>query len=153
MARRAGSRIESLLLGGPDFQAGEHSSGRRGQALAEAAIAFPVLLIVAIGLVQFALFYHAQNVVTGAVQDGARVAAAEDRTIGDGIAHTQALLRAGLGRSAGAVSVRGEEGAEAVAVEARGQLRTIIPWVADVSLPLGARSVMGKERFRAGLGR
>ena len=41
----------------------------------EAAVAFPVLLMVAIGLVQFALFAHAQNVVTGAVQDGARVAA------------------------------------------------------------------------------
>ena len=52
--------------------------GQRGQALVETAIAFPLLLIAALGLVQFALFYHAQNVVTGAVQEGARVAAAEE---------------------------------------------------------------------------
>jgi Flp pilus assembly protein TadG len=118
--------------------------------MVEAAVAFPVLLIVAIGLVQFALYYHAQNVVTGAVQDGARVAAAEDRTVADGVAHAQALLRAGLGQSAGAVAVRGSDGGDAV--EAQGRLRTIIPWVADASLPLGARAVVSKERFRVGPG-
>lgn len=141
-----------LLLQGGLVSRGVHSA-RRGQVMAEAAIAFPVLLVVAIGLVQFALFYHAHNVVTGAVQDGARVAAAEDRTLADGVAHAQTLLRAGLGRSADAVAVQGAEDAEAVAVEARGQLRTIIPWVAGVSLPLEARSVMIKERFRADPGR
>ena len=123
-----------------------------GQAMVEAAVAFPVLLMVAIGLVQFALYYHAQNVVTGAVQDGARVAAAEDRTVADGVAHAQALLRAGLGQSAGAVAVRGSDGGDAVAVEAQGRLRTIIPWVADASLPLAARAVVSKERFRVGPG-
>ena len=122
----------------------------RGQALVEAALAFPVLLLVAIGLVQFTIFYHAQNVVTGAVQDGARVAAAEDHTVAEGTAHTQALLRAGLGPSAGSLAVQGSEGGDLVVVEARGYLRTIIPWVADVALPLGARSVMEKEKFRAG---
>ncbi|MBI4496655.1 MAG: pilus assembly protein [Chloroflexi bacterium] len=128
------------------------SGSERGQAMVEAALAFPLLLLVAIGLVQFALFYHAQNVVTGAVQDGARVAAAEDRTLEEGIAHANALLRAGLGRSAGEVTVGGIDGGDAIAVEARGRLRTIIPWVADATLPLWARSVASKERFRAGPG-
>ena len=45
---------------------------QRGSAMVESAITFPVLLMVGLGLVQFALFYHAENVVTGAVQDGAR---------------------------------------------------------------------------------
>ena len=76
----------------------------RGQAMVETALAFPLLLLVAVGLMQFALFYHAQNVVVGAVQDGARVAAAEDRSVDEGLAHAQALLRAGLGPSASAVS-------------------------------------------------
>ena len=126
---------------------------QRGQGMVEAAIAFPILLMVAIGLVQFALFYHAQTVVTGAVQDGARVAAAEDRTLAEGVAHARTLLQAGLGRSAGDVTVQGSEGVDAVVVEARGRLRTIIPWVADATLPLAARSAMSKERFRAGPGR
>ena len=112
--------------------------GERGQALVEAALAFPLLLLVAIGLVQFALFVHAQNVVTGAVQDGARVAASEDRPSATASPTREALLGAGLGRSArrrhGAA---GREGGDAVALEAQGRLRTIIPWVADATLPLG----------------
>jgi Flp pilus assembly protein TadG len=124
--------------------------GERGQAVTEAAIAFPVLLLVAIGLVQFALFAHASNVVTGAVQDGARVAAAEDRTLDDGVVYAQALLQAGLGRSARDVALSAVDGGEVVVVEAQGRLRAIIPWVADVTLPLKARAVMSKERFRAG---
>lgn len=125
-------------------------SSECGQAMVEAAVAFPLLLLVAIGLVQFALFVHAQTVVTGAVQDGARVAAAEDRTPADGVAHAQALLQAGLGRSASDVAVRAVEDSDVVVIEAQGRLRTIIPWVADASLPLGARAVMSKERFRVG---
>src|SRR5712692_7279098 len=80
-----------------------------GQVLLEAAIALPVLLLVAIGLVQFAIYYHAQNVVTLAVQDGARLAAAEDRSVAEGVAHAQALLQAGLGRTAREVTVQGSD--------------------------------------------
>lgn len=124
--------------------------GAPGQAMVEAAVALPLLLLVALGLVQFALFVHARGVVTGAVQDGARVAAAEGRTLGDGVAHAGDVLRAGLGQSAGAVAVRAIDGGDTVAVEARGRLRTIVPWVADATLPLEARAVVSKERFRVG---
>jgi Flp pilus assembly protein TadG len=124
----------------------------RGQVLVETAVALPVLLMVAIGLVQFALYYHAQNVVTVAVQDGARLAAAEDRTLADGVSHARALLRAGLGRSATDITVRGDDGGETITVEAQGRLRTIIPWVTDATVPLAARSVVSKERFRVRTG-
>lgn len=137
-------------MANPLSRARAAGGSERGQAMVEAAIAFPLLLLVAIGLVQFALFAHASNVVTGAVQDGARVAAAADRTLQDGVAHAQALLQAGLGRSAGDVALRGVDGGEVVVLEAQGRLRTIIPWVADASLPLSARAVMSKEHFRVG---
>lgn len=130
--------------------------GRRldlpGNALTETALAFPVLLIVALGLVQFAIFVHAQLVVTGAAQDGARVAAAEDRGLAEGITHTQALLQAGLGDHATGVAVRGSADDDVVAIEAEGRLPTIIPWVVETGLPLHARSVVSKERFRVGAG-
>lgn len=121
-----------------------------GQALVESALAFPILLLVAIGLVQFALYWHAESVITGAVQDGARVAAAEDSSVDDGVAHTHALLQAGLGRSAGDVTVQGSDSGATVKIEARGSLHLIIPWVGGASLPLQARSVMSKEQFRVG---
>ena len=124
----------------------------RGQAVVEAAVAFPVLLMVALGLLQFALFYHAENVMIGAVQDGARVAASGDRTLADGVSITQGILRAGLGQSAAGVAVQGIDGGDAIAIEARGHLRMIIPWVADAALPLWARSVVSREHFRVGPG-
>lgn len=119
-----------------------------GTSMVETAIAFPLLILVAVGVVQFALFVHAQNVVLAAAQDGARVAAAEDRTVGEGVAHAQALLRAGLGASAEAVSARGAEDGEVVMVETQGRLRLILPWFGDASLPLHAQAAMTKEHFR-----
>ena len=120
--------------------------------MVETAIVFPLLLLVTIGLVQFALFFHAQNVVMGAVQDGARVAAVEGRPVSEGVAHTQALLRAGLGPSVSLVSVQGTDTGDVVIVEAQGRLQLIIPWVGDGALPLHARAIVSKERFRGGPG-
>ncbi len=117
--------------------------------MVEVAVAFPLLLITALALLQFALFYHAENVVMGAAQDGARLAAEEDRSLDEGLAHTQALLRAGLGPSASDVSVTGADTGDMVAVEAQGRLRMIVPWIGDASLPLHARATFSKEGFRA----
>ncbi len=136
-------------LHGQGERCGRAGPAEEGQTLVESALAFPLLLAVALGLVQLALYYHSQNVVVGAVQDGARVAAAEDRTVAEGVAHSRAILQAGLGPSASEVTLRGTDGGDVVVVEARGRLHTIIPWVADSTLPLGARAVMSKERFRS----
>ena len=122
----------------------------QGQAMLEAALVLPMLLLVAIGLVQFALFAHAQHVVIGAVQDGVRVAAADGRTVSDGVSRTETLLQAGLGRSADQVRIQGREDGGRVVVEAEGNLRTIIPWMGEATLPLRGRATMAKEMFRAG---
>lgn len=132
----------------PRFRSGRASA----QALVEAAVAFPLLLMVAVGLVQFALFVHAQHVVTGAVQDGARLAAANDRSLADGVGRAQSVLQAGLGPTARDVGLHGTDGGDVVVIEAQGRLRTIIPWVGDNSLPLHARAAVSKERFRPGGG-
>jgi Flp pilus assembly protein TadG len=116
----------------------------------EGALAFVLLTLVALVLVQFALFVHAQNVVTGAVQDGARVAAAHDGSVDRGIAHARALVSAGLGAEAATVEVTGSAGGGSVTVEARGGLRLIILWVGDARVPLRARAVSQKEVFRVG---
>lgn len=121
-----------------------------GQAMVEVALVFPLLLIVAIGLLQFALYAHAENVVTGAAQDGARIAAEEGRTLDDGVNHTRAILQAGLGPTAANVTVTGSDGGDVVVITVTGRLRTMIPWVADATLPLKAQAVMSKERFRVG---
>ncbi|MDE3075994.1 MAG: pilus assembly protein [Chloroflexota bacterium] len=122
---------------------------QRGAVLVEAAITFPLLLMAAMGLMQFALFYHAQTVVAGATQDGARTAAADGATVDDGVHHAQELLTATLGQTA-TVTVQGRDLGNVVTIAARGQLHMVIPWVADATLPLQADAVMSKERFRVG---
>ena len=119
--------------------------------MAETAIALPLFLMAALAIVQFALFCHAQNVVTAAVQDGARVAAADNRSVADGVAHARALMRAGLDVEATPVDLRATDSGDTVVLEAQGRLRTIIPWVSDSTLPLAARAVVSKERFRPGV--
>lgn len=118
----------------------------------EAAIALPLLLLVAIGMVQFALYMHAETVVIGAVQDGARVAAAAQGSVPAGIQRTQTLLQAGLGADARHLTVSGADDGELVTIVARGRLPIMIPGVAVADLPLEARTSESKERFRPGGG-
>ena len=125
--RWAGSSI--ALTSGRRWPRGRCAkSAHSGQALVEVAVTFPLLLLAALGLVQFALYVHAQHVVTGAVQDGARVAAGADGT-------------PGRGRVAAGVAVTAERDANTVVVEARGSLKPIIPWLGEAGLPLQARAV------------
>src|ERR687883_99490 len=93
------------LTGRPGPAAG--GRGRhRGQGLVEYALALPVFLIVAVGLVQCALFLHAQSVVLGACQEGARVASAgpEDR-LAAGVATADSPVRSGPRPSAAAGAI------------------------------------------------
>jgi Flp pilus assembly protein TadG len=123
-----------------------------GAATAEAALALPLLLLVLLGTIQLALVVHAGHVVTVAAQEGARLAASEDRTPDDGAAHAAALLRAGLGRSAGAftVGVAYEPPAGDVVVAAvTGVYPTLAP-LPGGGWPLRATARVRAERFRAG---
>ncbi|HLG72495.1 MAG TPA: TadE/TadG family type IV pilus assembly protein [Chloroflexota bacterium] len=122
----------------------------RGSAMVESALTFPVLLMAGLALVQFALFYHAENVITGAVQDGARVAAAEGGTLDQGVQYAQQIIDAGLNSSQEQIQVQAIDGGDAIAVTASGRMHLIVPWVADATLPLHARAVMNKEQFHAG---
>ena len=48
--------------------------GERGVELIEFALAFPILLMVVLGIVDFALVYHHNEVLTNAAREGARLA-------------------------------------------------------------------------------
>jgi Flp pilus assembly protein TadG len=123
-----------------------------GATAVEAAFVLGIVLMVVFAILEFSLFWHAEHVVEGAVQDGARVASAEDGTLDDGIQRAQQLLHAGLGNAAGDVQVSALDGGEKIAIQAQGQWRIGIPFAVTGSLPLQARSVMSKEHFRAGPG-
>jgi hypothetical protein len=120
---------------------------QQGQGLIEFAVTLPVLLLVTLVMLEFALFVHAQNVVITACAEGALVAAAADGNVNEGAATAQGLLEAGLGSSAHAVTIQAEDGGPTVSVMARGHLPLLLPGFGGV-LPLSARSVMVKEGIR-----
>ena len=120
----------------------------RGAATLEAALLLPLLLMAAMALLQFGLYLHAENVAAAAVQDGARVAAGEGRTVAEGERHARALLSAGLGQSASGVSVTGTGDRDSVTLTASGAYPLIIPWVEGSAMPLRASATLTRERFR-----
>jgi Flp pilus assembly protein TadG len=145
-----------LLAGRQVALAGRQAASRRtrGQTMVEMAMVFPLLILVAMALVQFALYFHARSVVEAAVQEGARVAAAEAGSVGRGEDRAYAVLRAGLGRDVGVeVRIR-TPNPDVVVADADGSMRSFIPWfsfdrgVGALRLPLEATARMTREHFR-----
>src|SRR3979411_1250374 len=81
----------------------------RAVAAVEAAVTFPLVVLVFLLVVQGALYVHARDVVLGAARAGAHAAAMEhdtvDAALSDGQWRAQAVLNAGLGRYARDVQV------------------------------------------------
>jgi len=119
----------------------------RAQSIVEVAVVFPLLILAGVGVIQFALWMHAEGVVTAAVQDGARVASSDTGSLADGHGVASALLRDGLGPTAPLVNVVSTEDATAVRFEAAGNLPAIFPWGPVTTVPLHATALMARDRF------
>jgi hypothetical protein len=123
-----------------------------GAALPELALTFPLLLLVLVAVLQFALVVHAHQVVTAAAQEAARVAATEGRTPGEGQEYAAALLRAALGANAApfaiAVAYEPPSGDTTVAT-IHGTLPLALP-LPGGGVPLHATARVRTERFRPG---
>jgi len=118
--------------------------------MVELALVLPVLLLMLIGIVQFALVYHARDVATTAAQEGARLAATEGRTPEDGAARARSVLQSGLGQTGAGFNVTAQDTGETVIVETSGDYPLIIPWVTGNSIPIEAKSEVHLEGFRSG---
>ena len=118
--------------------------------MVELALVLPVVLLILIGIVQFALVYHARDVAMTAAQEGARLAAAEGRTPEEGEARARDVLQSGLGNTGAGFSVTAEDTGETVVVEATGDYPLIIPWVTGNSIPIEVEAEVRREEFRSG---
>jgi TadE-like protein len=128
----------------------------RGQALVEAAVSFPLLVLLLLIVVEGALYVHALHVVLGAAREGAHAAAAEHATaeesVDAGRARAREILNAGLGQYAAALQVTDPvlDGGSVV-VEVHGGLPLFFGGPgqnAPVQLPLDARARASREFFR-----
>ena len=121
-----------------------------GQSSLELALALPLLLVVLIGAVQFALVQHARNVADTATAEGARRGAGEGHSLLDGAVRTRQVLEAGLGASGAAFAVTTEDRGETVVMRASGRYRLFIPWVSDLAITIESRAEVRREGFRSG---
>lgn len=120
------------------------------QALVEFALVLPMLIGLSLGILQLALYAHAWEVVTSAVQEAARLAAEDGRDVVDGDGRARALVQAGLGDSVGPLHIDANIDPDLVSVRIETSLRPILPLPLDSGLPLHAEAWVARERFRPG---
>jgi Flp pilus assembly protein TadG len=125
-----------------------HRAGAQG--LAEFAVTVPALMGVVFSIIGAGFWLYAQFVVTGAAQEGARVAAREVASAADGQQAAQRLLLGGLGARGLALSVQVTQDADNVGVEIAGQFPVSVMLGQPVAVPLHASASLIRERFRPG---
>jgi len=98
---------------------GDRRASDAGGVLVEFVLVAILVVIIALGVVQLSLALHVRNVVISAASEGARLAAAQDRGLGEGEARTRELLSSALGDYPVVVtsSTTAIGGADAVVIE------------------------------------
>jgi len=121
-----------------------------GGSTAELALVLPVLLMVLIGTVQFALVHHARTVAETAAIEGARLAASDGYSVEQGALRMRDVLEAGLGASAAGFTISAETQGDVVIARASGEYSLFIPWVNSLAIPIEASAEVWREGFRHG---
>jgi len=101
------------------------ASDDRGSAPVEFVLVAPLVLVIALAVVQLALAMHIRTTLVAAAAEGARVAAAADRGPHDGVVKTREVLADNLaGSVVDSVTAYSERrgGVVVVSVEIRGRL-------------------------------
>jgi len=120
----------------------------RGTTSLELALVAPVLMLLVLGVLQFGLWYHAQNVAKTAALEGARVAAAEDGSAGAGSARALAVLGQGLGGAAVSPGASASLEPDAARVRVTATFRALLPIPGLSSFSISAEARVFRERFR-----
>jgi hypothetical protein len=122
------------------------------QALVEFALVLPLVIAVSLGTIQLVLYAHARDVAVSSVQEGARLAAEDGRTLAEGQMRAQVLVSAGLGTSVDPVSIVGSVDDEVVHLRITAALHPVLPLPVAAGLPVDAEAWVTRERFRPGGG-
>ena len=80
-------------------------TGERGQALIEAAVTIPILLLVAVGIFEFGRAYQTWQVLTNAAREGARAAVIPNPSPGAPEATARSYMQSGMLPNYGSAAV------------------------------------------------
>ncbi len=130
--------------------AGERVRGdQAGSAVVEFVLVCGVALTTLLGVLQFALYLYERNVLMGSLSEGARVAAANGRTVADGERVATSLVRETVGgRVAASAPIVGGDQGDLVVFRTRGVLPSFVPGVPGLPVRLQA-SMHKEERLEA----
>lgn len=106
----------------------------------------PLIVLALMFAVQVGLAYHARQVVSGAVQDGAATAAMSGSSPGDGEATAQTLIEGSAGNLLNGSSVNGSSSGEVATVSASATVVKVFPFFPTFTV--SAESSATLERFR-----
>lgn len=119
-----------------------------GQTTLEFVLVLPLLLFILLALLQFGVTIYAQSVITGAAQEGARVAAQADKGIDDGIAVANRNITTGLGQVKTVITGSGDN--EAVSIQVEATVPSFLPILnQSLKFNLKARANMIKEGWQS----
>jgi len=113
--------------------------------VAEFAVVFPALLLLLLGIFQFAAWSLASEVALGAAQEGARATRVRGGSEADGQAAVRRFLDQADGGHLVRPQVRVTRGADDVRVEVAGRAQSIVP---GLVLPVRQTAAGEVERFR-----
>ena len=125
---------------------GRRASAQRGSAAVELVLLTPLLMILVLVVVQFALWQHARQVLLAAAQEGARAARAQGGTSEDGRGRALDYIEQIGPDLVSSADVDVERRLDVVSVRIRGQAVNIVP---GLPLRVSATSAGPVERFRA----
>lgn len=118
--------------------------GDRGAVSAELVIATPLLLLMVMAIVQFALWSHATHIAQAAAAQGLAAARAQDATTAQGDAAAQRLLGQ-LGRGPLThIRIDTTRSGDTMVIRVSGQASAVIPLL---HLPVHAEATGPLERF------
>ncbi len=124
---------------------GQVRADERGSATVEMVIATPLLLLLILLVVQFAMWQHSVHVAQAAASQGLAAARVEGGTAGAGQGEANLVLRQLSHSVLVHPSVRVTRGANTTAVTVTGEAQSVIPFL---HLPVHATASGPVERFR-----
>jgi Flp pilus assembly protein TadG len=101
----------------------------KGEAIAQTVIVAPVLFALIMGVIQFALVAHAQNVAEAAAQEGTSAARRFNATEADGKVEAISALRSLGPKMLSARDVKVDRTASTVTVTVTGQALSLVPFL------------------------
>jgi Flp pilus assembly protein TadG len=117
---------------------------QRGDAATETVLIVPALMLLVLLVVQFGLWYDAQNVARAGAEEGARAARAETGTAAAGRVRAQQFLAQAAGNMIAGQQVTATRGASVATVTVTGEAAGVLP---GFRLPVRASVASPLEQF------